>query len=384
MIRALELMAVAGTLASIAYYAVCLWGAAAFLKKRKLARGSTRATSEPPVSVLKPLKGTDPEMYGSFRSHCLQEFREYELIFGVNSPTDPAVEVVERIKREFPDLPIRLILCSRNLGVNTKVGNLAQMLRVARHDVIVVNDSDIRVALDYLRRVTAPLACPEVGLVTCLYRGIANRTLGSKLESLGISTDFAAGVLVARLMEGIKFGLGSTLALRRRDLEAIGGFEALADYLADDYQLGVQLARRGWKIELSDVVVETFLPEYSFSGFLSHQLRWARTVRDSQFWGYVGLGFTFGLPWAALALAFSGGALWAWGMFALTMAMRVAVAWSVGRSVLEDQQISSLLYLLPLRDVVAFFVWAASFAGDTVHWRDEVFRLRKGKLERIE
>jgi ceramide glucosyltransferase len=270
------------------------------------------------------------------------------------------------------------------LGANTKVGNLAQMLRVARHDVIVVNDSDIRVATDYLGRVTAPLARPEVGLVTCLYRGIANRTLGSKLESLGISTDFAAGVLVARQMEGIKFGLGSTLAVRRRDLEAIGGFEALVDYLADDYQLGVRLGRQGWKIELSDVVVETFLPEYSLSGFLSHQLRWARTVRDSQFWGYVGLGLTFGLLWAVLALAFSGGAWWAWGMFALTVAMRVAVAWSVGRSVLADQQISSLLYLLPLRDLVAFFVWIASFGGGTVQWRDEVFRLRKGKIERID
>lgn len=384
MIRALELMAVAATLASIAYYTVCLWGVAAFLKRKRLARESARATPEIPVSVLKPLKGTDPEMYASFRSHCLQQFREYELIFGVNSPTDPAVELVERIKREFPNLPIRLILCSRDLGANTKVGNLAQMLRVARHDAILVNDSDIRVASDYLRRVTAPLARPEVGLVTCLYRGIANRTLGSKLESLGISTDFAAGVLAARQMEGIKFGLGSTLAVRRRDLEAIGGFEALLDYLADDYQLGVRLARQGWKIELSDVMVETFLSEYSLSGFLSHQLRWARTVRDSRFWGYVGLGLTFGLLWAMLALAFSGGALWAWGMFALTVAMRVAVAWSVGRSVLEDQQISSLLYLLPLRDLVAFFVWAASFAGDTIQWRDEVFRLRKGKIERID
>src|SRR5208282_2446358 len=138
-------------------------------------------------------------------------------------------------------------------------------------------------------------------------------------------------------------------AFRRRDLEAMGGFEALVDYLADDYQLGVRLARQGGEVELSDVVVETFLPQYSAADFLSHQLRWARTVRDSRFWGYVGLGLTFGLPWAALALAFSGGALWAWGLLALALAMRVAVAWEVGRSVLEDRQLSSLLYLLPLR-----------------------------------
>ena len=384
MIRALELIAVAGTLASIAYYAVCLWSAAEFLRTTKAAGEGARFTPEIPVSILKPLKGTDPEMYESFRSHCLQDYSEYELIFGVNDPADPAVEVVERLKKEFPLLPIRLILCSRDLGANTKVGNLVQMLRAARHDLIVVNDSDIRVAPGYVRRVTAPLARWEVGLVTCLYRGIANRTLGSKLESVGISTDFAAGVLVARQMEGIKFGLGSTLAFRRRDLEGIGGFEALADYLADDYQLGVRLARQGWKVELSDVVVETFLPEYSTPDFLAHQLRWARTVRDSRFWGYAGIGLTFGLPWAMLALAFARGGSWAWGLLALTLAMRVAVAWGVGRSVLQDRQVLPLLYLLPLRDVVAFFVWMASFAGHTVHWRGEVFQLRKGKLERKE
>ena len=413
MIFALELAAVAATLASIAYYAVCLWSARAFLIERKSAgsalsrlhgrpKGAQGLSTPPslpqaeanapaemttpgiPVSVLKPLKGIDPDMYASFRSHCLQDYPEYEVIFGVNSPTDPAVEQVERVRREFPDLPVRLILCSRGLGANTKTGNLAQMLRAARHDVIVVNDSDIRVPPDYLRRVTAPLADPEIGLVTCLYRGIANQTLGSRLESLGISTDFAAGVLVARQIEGIKFGLGSTLAFRRGDLEAIGGFEGLADYLADDYQLGVRIARQGWKVELSDVVVETYLPEYSTSEFVAHQLRWARTIRDARFWGYVGLGLTFGLPWAVLALAFSGGALWAWGLFAVTLAMRVAVAWKVGRSVLDDRQVLSLLYLLPLRDVVAFLVWIASFAGHTIHWRGEVFQLRKGKLERRE
>jgi len=384
MIQALELIAVAGTLASLAYYALCLWSAAAFVKGGTSARDGVRATQEIPVSVLKPLKGADPEMYESFRSHCLQDYREYEVIFGVNNPTDPAVEMVERVKREFPELPVRLILCSRDVGANTKVGNLAQMLRAARHEVIVVNDSDIRVAPDYLRRVTAPLARPEVGLVTCLYRGISNRTLGSRLEALGISTDFVPGVLVARQLEGVKFGLGSTLAFRRRDLEAIGGFEALVDYLADDYELGARLAQQGWKVELSDAAVDTFLPQYSISGFLSHQLRWARTIRDSRFWGYVGLGLTFGLPWAALALAFSGSALWAWGLFVLTLAMRLAVAWKVGRFVLDDRQVLSLLYLLPLRDLVAFLVWIASFAGHTIHWRGEVFQLRKGKLERRE
>jgi ceramide glucosyltransferase len=146
----------------------------------------------------------------------------------------------------------------------------------------------------------------------------------------------------------------------------------------------VRLAQQGWKVELSDVVVETYLPQYSTSEFLAHQLRWARTIRDARFWGYVGLGLTFGLPWAALALAFGRGAPWVWGSFVLTLAMRVAVAWKVGRSVLDDPQVLSLLYLLPLRDVVGFLVWIASFAGHTIHWRGEVFQLRKGKIDRIE
>jgi ceramide glucosyltransferase len=380
MILILELIAAAGTLASIAYYALCLWSAAAFLhEKKSVARGSG---PELPVSILKPLKGTDPDMYESFRSHCLQDYPDYELIFGVNVPSDPAIELVERLKREFPERSIRLILCSPEAGANRKVVNLVQMLRSARHETILVNDSDIRVGPDYLRRVTAPLSDPKIGLVTCLYRGIANRTLGSKLESLGISTDFAAGVLVARKLEGINFGLGSTLCFRRSDLESIGGFEPLADYLADDYQLGARLAAAGLKVQLSDVVVDTFLPEYSIRQFFEHQLRWARTVRDSRFWGYVGLGFTFGLPWALLGLAASNGAGWAWGLLALAFIARVLVASVVGQTILQDRQLSSFFYLLPVRDIVAFFVWIASFAGHTIHWRGEVFQLRDGKLIR--
>jgi len=391
MIRALELMTVAGTLASIVYYVVCLWSTAAFLRRTKapgegplrFRSGHVRATREPPVSILKPLKGTDPEMYVSFRSHCLQDYGEYEIIFGVSDSSDPAIELVERLKKEFPERQIHLVFCPKSLGANTKVSNLVQMLQTARYDHLIVNDSDIRVERDYVRRMTAPLANSGVGLVTCLYRGIANASLGSRLESLGISTDFCPGVLVARQMEGIKFGLGSTLAFRRRDLEAIGGFEALADYLADDYQLGARIAERGLKIELPDVVVETSLPRYSFSGFVSHQLRWARTIRDSRFWGYVGLGLTFGLPWGLLALLLSGGAIWAWAMLALTAAMRLAVALAGGR-VLRDRQVLPSLYLIPFRDLIALVVWMASFAGHKIRWRGDSFYLKDGKLMRIQ
>ncbi|MBZ5572718.1 MAG: bacteriohopanetetrol glucosamine biosynthesis glycosyltransferase HpnI [Acidobacteriia bacterium] len=381
LLRIFELLAVAAAISSIAYYVTCLWGVSSFLRTAKLADKNVRPT--PAVSILKPLKGTDPHMYECFRSHCLQDYPEYEIIFGVSDPRDPAIELVERLTREFPQRVIRLTVCRQTLGTNIKVSNLAQMLPEARYEHLIVNDSDIRVEPDYLRRVLAPLADPAIGLVTCLYRGIPSDTLGSRLESLGISMDFCPGVLVARQIEGIKFGLGSTLAFRRRDLQAIGGFETLADYLADDYQLGQHIAALGLKVELSGVVVETFLPRYTLSEFFSHQLRWARAVRDSRFWGYVGMGITFGIPWALGALICARGAVWAWELFAITVAMRVAAAVVVGMTVLGDRRVTRFLAMLPLRDFIAMLVWITSFAGHKVEWRGELFRLKDGKLESI-
>ena len=380
----IEIIAVLGAFSSVSYYALCLWSAAGFLRERKAAGEGARPTQfVPPVSILKPLKGTDPEAYESFRSHCLQDYPEYEIIFGVSDPRDPAAELVERLKKEFPQRLIRLMFCPKNLGTNTKVSNLTQMLAVARYEYLIVNDSDIRVEPDYLRRVVAPLADPKVGMVTCLYRGVPGPTLGSRLESIGISTDFSAGVLAARQLErGIRFGLGSTLAFRRRDLESIGDFEALADYLADDYEIGRRIAAQGLEGKLSEVVVETFLPWYTPREFVDHQLRWARGVRDSRPWGYVGLGLTFGLPWALLALVFSGAA-WAWELLAAVAAMRLATALVVGQLVLKDRQVLRWLGLLPLRDVVALLVWLVSFTGHTVSWRGDSFELKRGKLVRI-
>jgi ceramide glucosyltransferase len=382
-IKIMEALAVACASASIAYYALCLWSAARFLRERKADDGAHPTLGAPPVSILKPLRGTDPEMYKSFRSHCLQDYPEYEIIFGVGDAHDPAIQLVEQLKAEFPQRAIRLMVCPENLGPNTKVSNLAQMARGARHEYLIVNDSDIRVESDYLRRVLPPLTDPGVGLVTCLYRGIANSTIGSRLESLGISTDFSAGVLVAQDVEnGMRFGLGSTLAFRRRDMQAIGGFEAFVDYLADDYQIGSRVAGLGLKVALSDVVVETFLPRYTLAGFVDHQLRWARTIRDSRFWGYVGLGLTFGLPWAVLALILARGAAWAWALLAAAILMRMTVAVVVGKLVLHDRQVLRLLALIPMRDLFAMLVWIVSFASHEVVWRGDRFRLRKGKLAR--
>ncbi len=392
-LRAVEIIAAAGIVSSSLYYLLCLWSAADFLRERKrslpgparqVESPGSATTALPAVSILKPLKGMDPEIYESLRSHCLQEYPEYEIVFGVGDPNDPAVATIRKLQQEFPRLRIELIICPKNLGANAKVSNLEQMLAHARHGHLIVNDSDIRVEKDYLRRVLETLAEPGVGLVTCLYRGIAAPTLGSRLEALGISTDFAAGVLVARKIErGIHFGLGSTLAFHLADLERMGGFEAIVDYLGDDYELGKRIAGSGLAVVLSPVIVETYLPAHDLKNFLSHQMRWARNVRDARASGYLGLMFTFGIFWSLLALVASGGALWAWlGMAAILM-LRIAVAIVVGREVLGDRQSLKFLWLIPLRDLIAVGTWAASFAGNTVRWRGDRFRLKNGKLTRI-
>lgn len=381
---AVRTLAVLGTMASAGYYVLCLWSAARFLGERTKMRRPVQSSFTPPVSILKPLKGTDPEIYESFRSHCLQDYAEYEIIFGVSDPNDPAIALVEQLQREFPQHAIRLVDCRENLGTNTKVSNLAQMLREARYPYLIVNDSDIRVEPDYLRRVISALGDASVGMVTCLYRGVPGPTLGSRLESIGISTDFSAGVLAARQIEGgIRFGLGSTLAFRRKDLEAIGGFESVLDYLADDYELGKRIADLGLTVRLSEVVVETFLPSYSLGAFVRHQLRWARSVRNSRRWGYVGLVLTFGLVWAFLTLILAGGTAWAWILLATTVLLRMAVALVVGRLTLRDRQVMLLLFLIPLRDSIALAVWVLSFTGHTVDWRGTSFTLKNGKLARF-
>src|SRR6266567_8571182 len=382
--RVLQFIAVAGCFSSSIYYVICLYAASSFLRARKVGREGSTTKALPPVSILKPLKGTDPDIYESFRSHCLQDYPEYEIIFGVSDPNDPAVASVRQLQEEFPDHAIRLIISPNKLGANVKVSNLEQMLPSTRFQHLIVNDSDIRVERDYLRRNIAPLADEHVGMVTCLYRGVAASTLGSRLESLGISTDFCPGVLVARQLEGgVHFGLGSTLAIRKDELERIGGFRSIVDYLADDYELGRRIAGLGLQVVLSDVVVETHLPAYDLRGFLEHQLRWARGVRDSRAGGYIGLVSTYGLMWGILGLIAAVGAWWSWLVFGATVLLRLAMALAVGSSVLEDRRLLRNLWLLPPRDLIAVGVWVASFAGHTVTWRGDRFELKKGRLIRL-
>ncbi|HEX6493977.1 MAG TPA: bacteriohopanetetrol glucosamine biosynthesis glycosyltransferase HpnI [Acidobacteriaceae bacterium] len=378
--------------AGIGYYLLALWSARAFV--HSLRRPHVAFT--PPVSILKPVRGLDHEMYSAFASHCRQEYAgEFEILFGVSSLADPAVAAVHELQEEFPGHAIRIIECPEVLGANGKVSNLVQMLPHARHPFVLINDSDIMVSPHYLSRVMAGFAPPpehkrHIGMVTAPYRGRAHGkprkdpTLGSRMEALGISTDFFPGVLTARRIEGgIHFGLGSTLAVSREALDRIGGLAPLVDYLADDYELGARIAAAGFDIELSSEVVETWVPPYDIAGFIEHQLRWCRSTRDSRRWGYTGLIFTFGLPWAFFNLIATGLSLESIAVFVLTLLVRVALALVVGVGILGDAQVLRDILLLLPRDLIALALWGWSFAGDTVTWRGERFLLKRGKLTRI-
>lgn len=370
--------AAAAALGALAYYLICLWSALGISRQQEPAASGAL----PPVSILKPLRGADPELYEALRSHCTEDYAEYEVLLGVGDAADPAVPVAERLAREFPDR-VRLVVCPEALGANRKVSKLEQLAAQARYGHLLVNDSDIRVPPDYLRRIFAHFEDPAVGLVTSLYRGRASGTLSSRLEGLGISTDFIPGVLAARQLEGVRFGLGCTLAVSRKALNAIGGFVSIVDYLADDYELGSRIAGQGMKVALSKLVVETHVPAYSFGRFFEHQLRWARTVRSARPASYLGIPLSFGQTWALAALALSRCAPWAWGLLGLTIGMRWAVALAVGAGVLRDPEVLRSFWLVPVSDVLRVLVWLGSYAGRRVHWRGHDYILEKGKLRPV-
>jgi len=367
--------AAAAALCALAYYFICLWSALAVLRQKE----TLAARPLPAVSILKPMRGADPELYEALRSHCTEDYPEYEVLLGVGQATDPAVPVAEQLVREFPERA-RLVVCPEALGANRKVSKLVQLLVQARHGHLLVNDSDIHVTPDYLRRIFAHFEDASVGMVTSLYRGRPSATLGSRLEALGISTDFIPGVLAARQLEGVRFGLGCTLAMSRKALDAIGGFAPIVDYLADDYELGSRIAKNGMRVALSDLVVETHVPPYSFGRYFEHQLRWARTVRSSRPVSYLGMALSFGQTWALAALLLSRGAPRAWALLGITVLVRWIVALVVGVGVLGDRQVVRSFWLIPLHDFLSVLVWLGSYAGRRIHWRGHAFILQKGKL----
>jgi len=364
-------------MAPLVYYALATLAAWRFFKRE---RARVLPDYTPPVSVLKPVRGADFGSYENFASFCRQEYPDYEILFAVKGDDDPAVPLIRRIIAEFPERRIRLLVGAEHLGANRKVNKLARLAREAQNEVLVLTDGDVRVGPYFLHQVVAPLANCETGAATCFYRGIAERNLGSEIEAVGASSDFFAGVLMASWTEGISFALGASIATTKEWLGKIGGFEAIADTLADDYELGNRIAKAGGVVVLSREAVWTMYPAQTFRGFWDHQVRWARTVRLCRPLSYVGLLFTHGLPWALLA-ALVAPVRWIAGAYMLAyVVLRFAMAWTVGVWGVGDEVLRGKFWLVPLRDAIHFLIWLGSFGSNRIRWGKVEYMIRQGRM----
>jgi ceramide glucosyltransferase len=363
--------------APLAYYVTAILAALRFFRSE---RSRTLRPYTPPVSLLKPVKGVDFASYENFSSFCRQDYPDYEILFAANDENDPAVPLIQRLAAEFPRREIRLITGAAQLGANRKVNNLIGLAREARHEILVLTDGDVRVGPHYLREVIAPFADTTTGAVTSFYRGIAEKSLGAELEAIGASSDFFAGVLVAKWMEGMKFALGASIVTTKHWVARIGGFEAIANMHSDDYELGRRIEKAGGRVLLSREPVWTMYPAQTARGFWNHQVRWARTVRLCRPISYLGLIFTHGLPWVLLAAAIAP-AKWIDAAYLLSyLILRLAMAWTVGVWGVGDEVLRRKLWLVPLRDAIYFAVWLASFASNRIHWSGEDFTMEKGQM----
>jgi ceramide glucosyltransferase len=363
--------------APLVYYALATLAALRFFRRER-ARKLPNYT--PLVSLLKPVRGLDFGSYENFASFCRLDYPEYEILFAVSDERDSAVPVIEKIIGEFSERRIRLLIGAEDLGANRKVNKLARLSREAQNDVLVLTDGDVRVGPNFLREVVAPLADEKTGAVTSFYRGIAEPNLWAELEAIGASSDFLAGVLMAEWTEGIHFGLGASIATTKKWIGKIGGFEAIAGTLADDYELGNRIARAGGAVMLSREVVWTMYPAQTLKGFWNHQMRWARTIRLCRPLSYVGLLLTQGLPWTVLAVSVAP-ASWVAISYLLSYAvLRLVMAWAVGVWGVGDDVLRKKIWLLPIRDALYFLVWLASFGSNRIRWGSDEYLVHKGQM----
>ena len=363
--------------APLVYYVLAIIAAFRFFGRNQT---QTQADYAPSVSLLKPVRGVDFGSYENFASFCKQDYPEYEILFAVNDESDPALPLIQQIMAEFPQRRIRLFTSAEDLGANRKVNKLAMLTREAKYDVLVLTDGDVRVDADYLREVVGPLRNKKIGAVTSFYRAIAQENVGAKLEAIGAASDFFAGVLMARLKEGIRFALGASIATTKEWVRKMGGFETIADTLADDYELGLRIANAGGEVVLSSEPVWTMYPAQSLRGFWDHQLRWARTVRLCRPLSYLGLLFTQGLPWTVLAILLAPLPWIAGSYLTAYLVLRLVMAWTVGVWGLQDEVLRRNLWLVPFRDAIYFVVWVASFASNRIRWGSVEYAIQNGRM----
>jgi ceramide glucosyltransferase len=360
------------------YYGIALFSGWRFFTRRVADPASTDFA--PPLSILKPVRGLDPDAYENFASFCRQDYPEYEILFCVGDSTDPVVPVIEQVIADFPEQPIRILYGSGRNATNDKVAKLARLSREARYEVLVINDSDVRAERDYLRTVVAPLADPKVGAVTCFYAPTEETTAVQKLQTVGMYSDFYPGIVVAWQLDGVKFALGPTIATTRSKLAEFGGYERIENRPADDLLVGRLIAEQGHEVKLIPYTIQTVADFQSLRDLLLKRLRWIVVMRHMRPWGHLGLIFTFGLPWSVLGALLAGSPVLAACFLLGYLGVRTAMTLQIASWGLKQPISWRDIALIPVWDATAFLIWLVSFTRSTIRWRERDYYIREGQL----
>jgi ceramide glucosyltransferase len=334
----------------------------------------------PPVSNLKPVRGLDPNAYENFASFCRQDYPEYELVFCATDQSDPCVPVIQKLMRDFPERKISLLYSAGHTAINDKVAKLRLMERKAQYEYLVITDSDVRVDAGYLRRVVEPLRDPKVGGVTCFYVSAREGSFAERLQTIGMISDFYAGVLVAWQLDGIQFALGPTMVSTKQRVRGFGGFQVLENRPGDDLLFGRLIAEQGVEVRLLPYAVETVPDFHGMGQLLAKRVRWMTVMRNMRPWGHFGLLFTWGLPWTMLAVLVHPTLVVAAAYWGSYLACRVAITWLIGIQGLEQTGVWKKMPLIPLWDAMAFFIWLVSFTRTSIRWRGVDYQLRNGEF----
>lgn len=361
------------------YYLIVIYSSWRFFRSVPPAAAANSGFT-PPVSNLKPVRGLDPDAYENYASFCRQDYPDYEIIFCVGEDGDPALPVIEQLIRDFPQRQIRVLFGSGRAATNDKVAKLVRLTGEARHEYLVISDSDVRVEPNYLRTVISPLADARVGAVTCFYVSTGDLTFTEHLQTVGMISDFYPGILVARQLDGVKFALGPTIATTRARLAEFGGYESLENGPADDLLVGRLIAEHGHEMRLLNYFILTVADYASFRDLFLKRLRWLVVMRHLRPWGHLGLIFTLGLPWSLAAIAIHPTAGVALAYLGLYIGLRAAMTWLIGIHGLKQSTLWKQMILIPIWDAMAFLVWLASFTRSTVRWRGGDYYIRNGRL----
>jgi ceramide glucosyltransferase len=376
-------LGVLGLISSTIFNGLVFAGVYRFVSTRRKSREMAHSGFHPPVSLLKPLHGAELNLAAHIASFFEQDYPNYEILFCARCASDPGLRVARQVAACYPSVPAKFLVTGEPTYINAKVSSLEKMAAAASTDIFIISDSDVRVTPNYIREVVAPFVHPKVGAATCLYRGVADEGLWAKLEAAGMSVEMTSGVLVANMMEGMQFTLGPTMAVRRGCVDEMGGFGYLGPYCADDFVLGNQVAALGYEVVLSDHVIDHVVLNLKFAASVKHQVRWMKSTRFSRPKGHFGTSLTFGVPFGLIA-AFAAWCLHrphlALALFAYSALARALMAAVISAAVVKDRNVLQTTLLYPLRDLLGFCYWAASYTSTQVLWRGQAYRLREGGL----